>query len=275
MNAKEFITQQLGACGWAPIDHSMAVLLCPDAANSHRDFAVDGRNPENLTKVFPDTRLYQAQVEGIGVVPLLSRSSLILAERMAFLGFVVTSVTEFNARAPAARPVAKREPRTVDLIALQHAGVTTKEAHRTCNQCGRLSSAGTCLAAILGEVEGAPMDYRPAVREPRRCLAYAPPHLNRDSRTGRELWPEIATQSDKRNLAEGDMLAIDIARALITSMLKDGPRDAAEVFAAAERDGLHARTVQRAAESLLVVKTKSQWAGGWTWAMPEKEPASA
>jgi hypothetical protein len=157
----------------------------------------------------------------------------------------------------------------VDLIALQHAGVATKEAPRTCNECGRLSSAGTCLAAILGEVEAAPADYRPAVREPRRCLAYAPPHLNRDSRTGRELWPEIAAQVDKRNLAEGDMLRIDRARSLLTAMLKDGPRDAAEVFSAAERDGIGARTVQRATEALGVVKTKSQWAGGWIWAMPE------
>lgn len=277
MNAKEFISQQLGTAGWAPVHHGAAVFLCPGVVNAHRDFAVDQRSPESLPRVFPGTRLFMAQVEGFGTVPVLARSALILRERMAFLGFAVSSVTEFNARAPAALPVAKPEPRIVDQVALQHAGVATKEAPRTCNECGRLSSAGSCLAALLGEVAGAPMDYQPAVREPRRCLAFKPPHGAYEAKTGRELWPEIAAQveqpqaQDKREVHESDSTAIERARNLLASMLAGGPRDAAEILAAAEGDNLHERTVQRAAEALGVMKTKAGFSGGWTWAMPETE----
>ena len=275
MTAAEFIRQQLSTTGWAPVNYELALFLCPGVVNAHRDFAVDARNPENLLRVFPGTRLYQAKVEGVGAVPVLSRSALILAERMQFLGFAVSSVTEFNDRATAAQPV-KPEPRTVDLIALQHSDVATKEAPRTCNECGRLSSTGACMATALGEVEGAPVDYRPAVREPRRCLAFKPPHGAYDDRTGRQLWPEIVAQveqpkvDDKPEVHEGDS-AICKARALLTAMLKDGPRDAAEIFIAAQGDNIHERTVQRAAEALGVVKTKAGFSGGWTWAMPETE----
>ena len=280
MTAAEFIHQQLGTAGWAPIHHGMAVFLCPGVVNAHRDFAVDQRNPEGLPRAFPGTRLYMAQVQGFGAVPVLSRSSLILAERMQFLGFAVSSVTEFNAGAPAARPVAKTEPRIFDLIALQHAGVATKEEPRACKTCGRMSSSQTCLAALLGEIEGAPRDYRPDISHPRRCLAYKPPYGAYDDRTGRQLWPEIAAQFEQpkaepqsEDKPQGDSSAIERARALLTAMLKDGPRDAAEIFAAAQGDNIHERTIQRAAEALGVVKTKAAFVGGWSWSLPEAAPA--
>lgn len=276
--AREFIHRQLGTAGWAPINHEMAVLLCREVVNEHRAFAVDQHAPENLLRAFPGTRLYQAQVDGIGVVFVLSRSSLILAERMQFLGFAVTKVTEFNARAPAAHVVPKPEPRTNDPLALLHAGVATKEPPRPCKTCGRMSSSQTCLAALLGEIEGRPRDYRPDISHPRRCLAYAPPYGTSDDRTGRELWPEIGEQNllkpvilKAESKLEGDSSAIERARALLTAMLKDGPRDAAEIFTAAEGDNIGERTIQRAAEALGVVKTKAGFSGGWTWAMPETE----
>lgn len=276
--AREFIHRQLGTAGWAPINHEMAVLLCPDVVNEHRAFTLDKQAPENLLRVFPGTRLYQAQVEGIGAVPVLSRSSLILAERMQFLGFGVTAVTEFNVRAPAARPIPKPEPRTADLIALQHAGVDTRELPRSCKSCGRMSSSQTCLAALLGEIEGAPRDYRPDISHPRRCLAYKPPYGAYDERTGRVLWPEVVAVveqpqvQDKPEVHEG--AAIDRARNLLASMLAGGPRDAAEIFTAAEGDNIGERTIQRAAEALGVVKTKDGFSGGWIWAMPDTEVAA-
>ena len=191
--ARDFITRQLSATGWAPINHDMAVILCPDVINSHRDFAVDQRNPESLLKVFPGTRLYRAKVEGFGTVPVLARSALFLAERMQFLGFMATEVVEFDAgmSAPRLDVVAKPTPGTGDKLALLHADVVTKEPPRSCKRCGRLSSSQTCLAALRGEIEGAPRDYAPDVAWPRRCLSYTPPYGTHDDRSGQELWPEV------------------------------------------------------------------------------------
>lgn len=54
----------------------------------------------------------------------------------------------------------------------------------------------------------------------------------------------------------------------ISGMLAAGPRSAAEIIAAVEGDGSTARTAQRAAISLGVVKAKAGLRGGWTWSLP-------
>lgn len=73
---------------------------------------------------------------------------------------------------------------------------------------------------------------------------------------------------------EGDS-AIEKARNLLASMLKDGPRDAAEIRTAAEGAKISERTIQRAADTLGVVKTKVGLAGGCIWALPVTEPVTA
>jgi len=61
------------------------------------------------------------------------------------------------------------------------------------------------------------------------------------------------------------------AVALLIGLIKNGPKDAAEILAAAEGANIGERTLQRAANQLGVVKTKTDFAGGWTWMMPLEE----
>ncbi len=59
----------------------------------------------------------------------------------------------------------------------------TQTATRTCGECERLSSVGTCLAkAQPGRLD---------IYASRRCLEFCPLWGCRDGRTGRELWPEL------------------------------------------------------------------------------------
>ncbi len=62
--------------------------------------------------------------------------------------------------------------------------------------------------------------------------------------------------------------AAERACALVSNMLANGPRDAAEIRAAAEGDNISERTIQRAAIALGVTKTKAGFNGGWTWRLP-------
>jgi hypothetical protein len=63
----------------------------------------------------------------------------------------------------------------------------------------------------------------------------------------------------------------DEARQWIMAQLKDGPVPAAEIKARAGRDGIAKNTLERAKKELRVVST--QTADGWSWAMPEPQPA--
>jgi hypothetical protein len=64
------------------------------------------------------------------------------------------------------------------------------------------------------------------------------------------------------------MSEIDRAVALLADLLRDGPRDAAEILTVAEGDNLNARTVQRAADQLGVIREKAGFGEGWTWSLP-------
>jgi hypothetical protein len=68
--------------------------------------------------------------------------------------------------------------------------------------------------------------------------------------------------------------AIKRANHLILEFLKVGPRSAREILAAAEGAKISVRTIQRAATSLGVVKTKATFSAGWTWRLPADEGAT-
>ena len=85
MDAKRFIEEQLRNAGWAPVDHELAKMLCPDTANAWRDFLAYLQTPEHLLRIFPRTALCKAKVDGFGEVLILYRHPLVLAERIAFL----------------------------------------------------------------------------------------------------------------------------------------------------------------------------------------------
>lgn len=64
------------------------------------------------------------------------------------------------------------------------------------------------------------------------------------------------------------MTAAERAQALLADLLKDGPREAAQILAAADGANIAGRTMQRAAEALGVVKTRAAFRSGWTWRLP-------
>lgn len=64
------------------------------------------------------------------------------------------------------------------------------------------------------------------------------------------------------------MSPLDQACTLLADLLKDGPRNAAEILAAAEGANISERTMQRAAEQMGVIKAKAGFDGGWNWALP-------
>lgn len=251
--------------------------LCPSAYNPGRDIPTYLRSPDQLPRLFRGARLYLATIEGFGRVPVLSRSPQFLAERMGWVGLDVSGIAEFPAER--ATEAMKAPATTSDAIALRHLDIATREPGRPCRQCGRLSSSQTCLAASSGVIEGAPHEYRPDLTWPRRCLSYAPPRIIHDNpapsdydrRTGLDLWPEIAAVVELQVDAAS---ALGKAVAMLHGLLKDGPRDAAEILAAAEGAGIGERTVQRAADQLGVVKSKTDFRGGWTWALPAAEVAA-
>ena len=64
------------------------------------------------------------------------------------------------------------------------------------------------------------------------------------------------------------MSPLDQACALLADLLKDGPRNAAEILAAAEGANISERTIQRTAEQMGIIKAKAGFNGGWLWALP-------
>jgi hypothetical protein len=70
-------------------------------------------------------------------------------------------------------------------------------------------------------------------------------------------------------------LVIEGANHLILEFLKVGPGSASEILAAAEGASISARTIQRAAISLGVVKAKAGFKDGWVWRLPAVEGESA
>lgn len=276
MDAKDFINQQLAANGWAPIHADLAALLCPYTKNAWRDFDACLNTPAALTQNFARTRLCRARIEGFGDdVLILYRGDLALAERIGFLtgGAVQILDGKANPQEAAIRQIVSPAATSSDKLALLHIGLTTKEPGRTCKHCGNLSSEYGCRVA--GEIEGAPRPYFPDLEWPRKCLNYVAPRYDRDEifgrdgRTGRELWPEVVAIVERQDTDQSEGASpAEKARKLLSDMLKDGPRDVAEILAAAESASISERTIQRASDALGVVKTKTGFSGGWAWAMP-------
>jgi hypothetical protein len=267
----DYAEQQLASTGWAAIHLDIAMRLRPSlwgniGANALHSFGNKQSRADRLLIRFPGARLFQATVDGYGAVKVLARHEQFLAERMSWvLGADVSDVMEISS--PDHRPhiVSKSANSTSDPLALQHANIATKEPPRNCKQCGRMSSSQTCLAALAGDLPNAPRDYLPDLSWLRRCVAYRPPYDAYDPRTGPELWPEVMVIDDASALGK--------ACRLITSMLNDGKHSAAEILEAAEGASIAERTMQRAADSLGIVKSKDSFSGGWTWAMPIAEAA--
>ena len=167
-----------------------------------------------------------------------------------------------------------------DIRAGKDYGLPTAESPRSCDSCVNLTATQTCFAAARGKLDFVSGSYRPYIHALRRCIGYQPKFDLCDDRTGRDLWPEIVAviSAETTGSIEGDIVAggLEMTRDVrisdfLADILKDGPRGAAEIIAAAEGAGFPERTLQRAAERLGVVKSKAGFLGGWLWALPNTE----
>lgn len=71
------------------------------------------------------------------------------------------------------------------------------------------------------------------------------------------------------------MSSIDRAVDLLADLLKDGAREAAQILVVTEGANIAWRTMQRAAESMGVVRSRPAYLGGWTWRLPVPEESPA
>lgn len=125
---------------------------------------------------------------------------------------------------------------------------------RSCGECSRFSSAGTCLESV---------EHRPNARVPRQCLGFLPVPEAYDDRTGRELWPELANYVEAGGGAKG----------FLAAALTAGPVPSAQIIIQAGAAGIPERSIQRAAEKLGVLRTKAGFKEGWKWALQNAEGA--
>ena len=125
---------------------------------------------------------------------------------------------------------------------------------RTCSECDRMSIGGTCLSKV---------EPRPHPRELRQCTRFVALRESYDSRSGRELWPEIAISEEYGGGLMG----------FLASQLVFGPVAANDIISRAQMAGVSKRAIQRAAEKLLVKRTKCHFSGGWNWSLPNCEGA--
>jgi hypothetical protein len=78
--------------------------------------------------------------------------------------------------------------------------------------------------------------------------------------------------NNQTSVTEG---AVERAKHLVLEFLKAGPRNAREILAAAEGAKISVRTIQRAAISLGLERTKAGFNRGWTWRLPDEDGDSA
>ena len=132
--------------------------------------------------------------------------------------------------------------------------VGVSSEYRTCSECDRISASGACL-------EGA--EDRPSQRAPRQCIHFVPFRDAYDLRTGRELWPCKAASESHGGGVKG----------FLAGLLALGPESSDVIIAKAIEAGISKRSIQRAAEQMLITRTKCGFRDGWIWALPRSEGA--
>lgn len=244
MSVETYLHSQLATTGFCILDHTVVMRLRPDLFNYNgmicSDDLIEARkhhklNPSHVTR-------QHATLQGIDhPVEVLARSTIRLAERIEEItGFKVTAMAvpapeiKSNVVQPLDTAEALRKARLEKL----HKLATQEPPAHVCHMRTEILNARAELERL----------------EPKPVPVETKAH-------------EADTQGDNPESA------MDRAKELILDMLEAGPTDAAGILAVAEGDGISERTMQRAAESLGVVKTKAGFSGGWMWALPEEQAA--
>lgn len=197
-NATRFITESLGACGFAVLRGQVAYIQRPDfwahGMDASSDFA-DKALPAKLN-TFIGCKVYFARFAEFesGLVKVLARSDDDLARRIKQItGFTTTQLflaSELEgeldpADVPPRKVISEPNPEGGDV----HVGVTTKEGPRICAECEWLTIGRGCSKSAESSIQ------YPAPNVPRRCKAYRPQFENMDGRNGFVLWPELFQKS--------------------------------------------------------------------------------
>lgn len=243
---KDFATQQLAATGWAPIHFAAAIHLRPDlwggiGMNARYDFAKV--TADRLLPHFPGAKVYRVDIEGIGAVDVLARCPDDLANRMRLVLGLDVEMLPGTSTEPVLAPVR-------NLAQVNRAQERIASLRRLAAQ-----DAPTHVCRLRSDILAA-----------RAELERMPPE---DAKPG-DGTQTVGTQPDSTLAPDPHEPAgaLDRACTMVADMLKAGPRPSAEILSAAEGDGISARTMQRAADALAVVKSKTGFGGGWVWSLP-------
>lgn len=244
--AKKYAHQCIAGSGFAVMNGIVAWRLRPDLWATGQDCAMSMglKDVEGAKKL-------SVTIPGIGTVPVFAMSEKRLADRIEEVtGFAVTAIEDYHAPTSAAHVPF---PNSNQLHAAQHLDKLRK------------------LSAM--EPPAHECVLRKDILKAREELARIEPQTVAKTQTAVEEEVSVPVQSIESDNAadESDApeTAIDRAKELLEEMLSDGPTDTASIYAVAEGEGLSERTMQRASDALGVVKTKTGFSGGWSWAMPE------
>lgn len=186
-----YVHQSLAGAGFAVLDSGIAAMLRPDLwgnGNGGMEASWEFGRAENMLNGLRNVRRFFMRLEGNPRdIPVVARSSEYLATRIEWtLGRAVldlVEVTERKTEAPPAPAVARAASTGID----RYPGIKTKEHGRTCGQCDQITAGHVCRKAKESGFEHPPANVE------HRCLSFTPVWNATDTRTGRELWPEIVS----------------------------------------------------------------------------------
>jgi len=184
---ESYVHQSLAGAGFAVLDPSVAATLRPDlwgSGNGGIEASWEFSRAENMLNGLQGVRRFFIRLDGsTRDIPVVARSSEYLATRIEWtLGRAVLDLVEV---AQKSAPVAPTVPQTKAASIDRFPDIVTAEPGRTCSQCDHVSAAGSCIRAKDTGLSFPPPNLK------HRCLWFKPHWNSTDSRTGRQLWPEI------------------------------------------------------------------------------------
>lgn len=193
--ANLYLDQQLAASGFAIQDSVIACTLRGDLWTSGMEASADFAPSRFRLKDRPGVRQFIAVFKGRESRPVvvLARNSDHLALRIEWVtGLTVLDLYEeaTGQQVPTGSELHHKPLQEVSDDV--HAGVLTKEPGRTCGDCENITVGGRCKGYPASGIE------RPVQGTLRRCVAFTPKYDSVDSRTGRQLWPELTAVETSR-----------------------------------------------------------------------------
>ncbi|MBU3652571.1 MAG: hypothetical protein FGM44_05740 [Limnohabitans sp.] len=190
---ENYLHTSLSCAGFVLLDAELACGMRPDlwGANGGLEAAYEMARPHNANKInaIPGQR-FLLRLKGHGRdIEVIARSADMLDQRITWatgrevLDLIPHAELEGVAMPDPAMAAKPRANRISDDL---YHGTPTAEPGRTCGQCDRLAVSGACTSAKDSGIT------QPAANVLRRCLVFVPLWGSDDSRTGLELWPEIA-----------------------------------------------------------------------------------